>query len=189
MGVSYTPADGLVREQLEEVVGLYRPDLRDAGVSFGLLMAACDDPEDRPLKANKVPCLAQVLLCSHELRVLGAPDCRIRIDLREWAVMKDRHRLALLHHEVEHVELAKWGRDNQGVIHFDRDDGGRPKLKLRAGDLNPPDGFESVVEAHGDWSHEYTGVLAVFGRIKAARAGHIEVEDEADEPSLFGGGS
>jgi hypothetical protein len=183
MPVTFSQADEVVLDRLASVVRRHRPDLADVGVSWCVLMAESDDGGPA-IVSKKVACLACVRVNPLRLRAQGLKDATIDIDLRAWADLSDLQQEAVLLHEVCHVELVKHWETKDGPD-CTRDDLGRPKLRLRAGDLSPTDGFRLVIRECGSAAQEYRQWTAVgneadvlFTEALAGLAGRTS--DEAD---------
>lgn len=162
MPATYRAAGGDVVAVLAKVLKQYKPAFVREGVKIGILMAA--NPDGPAIKHGGYPAAAKVKVVPLRDRVSKAYDAEIVIDEEHWEdELRAEHRLALLHHEVCHLDLAL---DQYGQLK--RDDLGRPKLKLLAGDWNGGDGFREVVEAHGDYALEVMNSESVRAKVKGA---------------------
>lgn len=164
MATSIDKADGFTRNLLQQALHEYHPELVKHEVSVGVLMVY--DPEDsgaRVLKHQGYPAVAVVKINSLEQRAQGMPDATIKIDRAEWDQMPDRRRIAILDHELQHLEIQY---DEAGFCKSD--DQGRPKLKIRLHDL-VVGGFSCVMARHGDDSGE-TRQLEVVAEVLAQRS-------------------
>ena len=130
MPTTYEKANIEVVETLDEVMTLYHPHLKDAGVTVDVLLAHADPESEEPaVKAHGYEAAAVVRNINLKDRVKGNGDVEIVIDgdkINEWSLTQLK---ALLDHELTHVELA---RDKYGAIK--RDDLDRPKLTMRLHD-------------------------------------------------------
>jgi hypothetical protein len=70
-------------------------------------------------------------------------DAEILIDMEQWEKLTDNQRLALLDHEITHLEVQV---DDVGLVKTD--DQGRPKLKLKLHDWQLG-GFRSIAQRYG----------------------------------------
>lgn len=158
-------ADDGLPDLLHQVMRAHRPELHRFQVKVSVLLAAADG-EDEPALAHKgVKVVARVRVVPLMYRVLGAGDALLEIDARDWRAMRPERRLALLHHELCHLEVItdkETGRPK-------RDDIGRPKLRTVPGDVTPPDGFGEVIYAHGDDALEFEGWRRAMGYAEASR--------------------
>ena len=75
-------------------------------------------------------------------------DAEIIVDKYLWDEMTHRQRLALIDHEITHLEFQK---DEDGYLKTD--DLGRPKLKLRRHDFCI-EGFSVIARRYGEDSNE-----------------------------------
>jgi hypothetical protein len=136
---TYRRADDLV-PLAEKAMRDYHRDLADAGVTVEVLTVhAGTSPA---LKHHGYPALAVIKPMSQKDRAAGSADARILIDAEKWDGLDDPRRLALLDHELTHLELV---RDEEGAVR--EDDCGRPKLRTRPHDFELG-GFEEVVGRH-----------------------------------------
>ncbi|MGN6137240.1 MAG: putative metallopeptidase [Aureliella sp.] len=130
MGTTYERAGAEYVDLLDEVMEMYHPKLREAGVSVDLLLAHGDPESDEPaVKAHGYPAAAVVRIVNLKDRVKGCADSEIVLDgdrVDEWSVTRLK---AILDHELTHLELAY---DKYGELK--RDDLDRPKLTMRLHD-------------------------------------------------------
>ncbi len=82
-------------------------------------------------------------------RVKGCADAEIQIDKHWWDHHSEKERLALIDHELYHLELKRNKKDDT----VRRDDLGRPKLGIRKHDREFG-WFDEVAERNGEHSHE-----------------------------------
>jgi len=155
MATSFGLAGSDIRSMLNSVIETYHTLLHEAGVTIGIIMAA---NEDGPaIKVGGYADAACVKVVSLKDRLTKSYDAELLIDHNTWTELSYAGRVALLDHEMSHLELSKieFIRDSENPeaplkLVCGRDDYGRPKLKLRPGDWNAGDGFKAVVERHGD---------------------------------------
>lgn len=188
MPTTYSLADDDVKDLLADALRQWHRPLFDAGVKFGVLMAF--NPSGPAVKHGGYPAAATVRVVPLKDRVTKGYDAEVVIDLRWWEARKKKHRVALLDHEASHVELAKivGYSTEDGSIRFDRDDIGRPKLRLRKGDWNAGDGFAAVVGRHEDFAVEFENLDYCWSRAKAAKAGDPDGDTVERHPSDIPGG-
>lgn len=169
MAATYTLADDDVIRLVNEIMTTNHPELAEAGVRFGILMA--ENPDGDAVKHSGYPVLACVKVVSAKDRVTKCYDVEMLIDLRAWEEMTDRHRAALIDHEITHVARVPNTpkRIAAGELAWKTDDRGRPKIKMRKGDWNVGDGFESIVARHGDFAVEFLNIQRAVAMAKAAK--------------------
>lgn len=159
---TYQQAEGDVLKVLNEAIGKWHNDLSDAGVRIGVLMAT--NPAGPAVKHGGYSAYATVKIVALKDRVLKPVDCEILIDQHEWDHLKAGHRLALIDHELSHIELVRHEETRQVI----RDDLNRPKLKSKKGDWNGGDGFAEVVERHKGFAIEVLNSHKVQAAVEAA---------------------
>ncbi len=146
---TYVKADGTVRAAAQALIDDHYPELTEAGVKVGYLMAhaprsaATGEPTGPAIKFSNWPAAAIVRLNSLKDRVEGKPDATVIIDGDTWKDRDGDEQAALLDHELYHLEIQ---RDEEGAIKLD--DANRPKLKLRPHDFQLG-GFDAIVNRHG----------------------------------------
>lgn len=157
MPISYEKGDAEVQQIVREVMAAHHPCLTLAEARIGTLMARTPGDEGEPAPAVKFagyPALAVVKVLPLKQRVLGNPDALITIDEREWELLDDTERRALIDHELEHLQVKRFG--GGGVLYYDEvaetvlgvpasDDIGRPKLTCKLHDWQLG-GFRSVAQ-------------------------------------------
>jgi hypothetical protein len=169
MPTTYQKADDDVTKLVADILKTNHPDLAETGVLFGVLMA--ENPEGDAVKHGGYPALACVKVVSAKDRVSKEYDVEMLIDLRAWEEMTDRHKAAVIDHEIEHCKrvpnTAK--RVAAGELAWKTDDRGRPKVRLKKGDWQVGDGFACVVARHGDYAAEYLNIQRAKAFADAAR--------------------
>jgi hypothetical protein len=135
------------------VIGRCHHDLEEVDANVCVLMAtAAKDDKGKALapavKLHGVACAATVRIVSYKDRVAGREDAEILVDADLWEEASDPERVALLDHELHHLEVQ---RDDDG--HPKSDDCGRPKLKMRHHD-HDFGWFDAIARRHGDASYE-----------------------------------
>lgn len=189
MPTTYTLADpgDEVTELLAKVMERHHPNLATAGVSVGVLMAY--NPDGEAVKAGGYPALATMKPCNARERATKDYDAELTIDETAWRELRDRHRLAVLDHELSHLALVPLSpKELQAAQAYDAaapwwklDDRGRPKLKSVKGDFHAGDGFTAVVERHGRWAAEFLNLQRCWTR--AEKAAGESVEGVPEEPA------
>lgn len=166
MGKHYERGDEEMRETLQRARDLWHMHIED--VTVGLLCVRSDDPdkEEQVLKHAKYPAAAMVKIISAELRAAGMPDAMIIVDGFCWDSMTDEERLAVMDHELFHID---WLVDAEGTHKRDRQ--GRPKLSIRLHDRQ-----------YG-W---FDAIAARLGRASAEVRQARQLADEQGQLYLFG---
>ena len=138
-----------------EVMGVLKhaleahPELTKYRVRIAVLMVwpnideKTGKPKGSALKHHGVPAVATVTLVNKEWRILGGFDVVIKVDAYEWCLLLEESQLALMDHELTHIEIA-FDEDGNPQAH---DDGGM-KLYLRPEDWVLT-GFAAVIKRHG----------------------------------------
>jgi hypothetical protein len=131
----------------------WHPHLADVAID---VLTVCEYDEESGeelpcLKHHGYPAAATIKVMSHERRAQGAGDALLTIDAIAWHALAYLARVALLDHELTHVELVK----KDGAVALD--DLRRPKLKLRLHDIKI-EGFESVMARHREHALETMAV-------------------------------
>jgi hypothetical protein len=158
--------------------------LRDAQVKVGMVFAHNED--GGAVKHGGYNAAATIKPLSLKERVIKGYDAEMLIDEDHWDSMDERGRLALIDHELSHIQPvpktdAEMKKDPSTP--WKRDDIGRPKLRSRKGDWNAGDGFKCVVERHGENAIEFTNLRAAWKY--AEKAAGVEVDDATDAARPF----
>jgi len=169
MPTTYQPCTPDVESMVQGLIKQYYPDLEAADVSLCLLFAV--NGESPALMQNGYPALAMVRLNNLRDRIAGLKDATILIDQSNWVEWSDEERLAVLDHELYHLEVK---RTKYGQI--EHDDANRPKLKLRKHDFQIG-GFHGVVRRHGATAFE---AQAVARLVTSWRQNEFAWSDEAE---------
>ena len=165
-----------VTDLLADTARRFHAPLVEAGVTVGLLAAWPNEGEDCAVKLHGYPCAAVVKVTPYRQRVQGIEDAVITVDGELWQVMKEAERVALLDHELQHLEVAL---DRDGRLK--RDDWGRPKLKVRLHDWELG-GFADVAVRHGAAAQEVRGFRDAHTRYHQAI---FSWSDDAAAPDGF----
>lgn len=157
---TFTLANDDMNRLLERARAEWHKDLNDNGVTVSCIVAIAKlDEEGNPmgdaLKHHGVACFAVVRIVKQSDRVQGMADAEITLDGDRWAFLDDAERLAILDHELTHIEIVK----EDGAVKLD--DGGRPKLKLRAHDYEHG-WFNETAKRHGPKSQEVQQAQQLF---------------------------
>jgi len=144
VSTTYEPADDDVLELLAEVMREHHLPLHQVGTRISVVMAACEvKGEERPamlLRGQVVA--AKIQITSLVDRARGLADAKLTICQFSWDRLSEPSRVALLDHELEHLELN--GEPNTEAC---LDDRGRPRLRMRHHDWELA-GFAAVAERH-----------------------------------------
>jgi hypothetical protein len=143
---------------VERAIEKYHPELAKEKVSIDTVIVARLDKDEQSVHAMKqagYPIDAKIGVTSLQDRARGLADAKLVIDGLEWNSATDRQRVALIDHEVEHLDLVpvKPTKKEPDRVGNKRDDLGRPCLRIRPHDWQLA-GFKDVVERHGQHSHE-----------------------------------
>jgi hypothetical protein len=208
-GTFYSVADDATLILLAEVKRKWHRSLHDADVRVGVLFAANENGD--PIKAGGYPALAQIKIVSLKDRLTKEFDAELLIDLAEWDDLSHAEREALIDHELTHLVLAESSyrqeRDANGhtipdpvtgepkeVIQFKVDDLNRPKLKIRKGDFNLGDGFDSVIKRHRTSALEFIHLRKLHSRAERLYDESLEEElkgypkpERPPQPTIFSG--
>lgn len=161
----YMPAKSDVLSLVHEVAEKYHGDLHDHGVTYSVLMVhptEKDTSGEPVLKLHGDLAAATIKPTKLKGRIKGAADADIEIDWITWKGLNQAERVALLDHELEHLELAK---DDEGNAELD--DAMRPKLKSRPHDLILG-GFRSVIERHKGAALEFQIIRSIGDEYRQA---------------------
>lgn len=159
MATTYEKAGAEVLELLDGAMRRWHPELAACGVTFDVLMASEIDEESGEvhptLKLHGYPAAATVKLVPLAQRALKQADLLMTIDAATWSSLGNAERLAVIDHELEHVQVladprgfVTWNDDEgKAVGSPKRDDCGRPKLKMKLHDFEIG-GFVAIAKRH-----------------------------------------
>jgi len=166
MTTFYTKPDSKITDLIRDVMHAYHQRLEAIDLKLSVLMAHTveDDTGQMPpaLKLHGYPALAITKILSLKWRAHGLGDAEILIDAGRWELMAERQRIALIDHELTHLEPIT--KDDSIV----RDDLRRPKLEMRLHDIEIG-AFADVAARHGPESIErqqYDRFVAVMSQIE-----------------------
>lgn len=154
IGYDHCPAE--VEEMLQSAMTKWHPELVEAKVEIRPLFALAYSRSGEAIPAIKVrghAVLAKIKITSLEDRVRGLGDATMLIDGARWERMGHNARLALLDHELEHLQV-----DEEKL-----DDAGRPKIKMKHHDWELA-GFDDVMKRQGENSIELQNVALLKER-------------------------
>lgn len=147
MPTSYSQADDATVALLTRTIAEFHPQLKQHEVIIGVLIAA--NPDGPAVKHAGYAAAATIKVVPLKDRLTKGYDAELLIDNEHWKECRKEHRVAILDHELSHLEVAK---TKGGAVK--RDDLGRPKLKILPGDIVQSDGFRDVVKRHGEYAPE-----------------------------------
>jgi hypothetical protein len=186
MTTTYTPAPPDITDRIAEVLMQYHGDLAEHGVTIGILVATSDDEGEPAVKKDGYPCAALIEKTSYKNRCLGIADAVITIEADIWKTFTEAEKVAVLDHELTHLELVY---DKDGVLKTD--DANRPKLKMRLHDFQIG-GFVVIAERHGAASIESQEFRATYHtyyqqlfKWSDDQAGEPEHEAEPEKTSVI----
>jgi hypothetical protein len=154
IGYDHCPTE--VSKMIEDAMNRWHPELSQARVEIRPLFALAYSRSGEAIPAIKVrghAVLAKIKITSLEDRVRGLGDAKLLIDGARWERMGHNARLALLDHELEHLQV-----DEEEL-----DDAGRPKLKMKHHDWEIS-GFDDVMKRQGENSIELQNVALLKER-------------------------
>jgi len=165
----YELADDSVHDLLKEAISAYHNMIGKLEIKFGLIRVTSVDkkgePDEKPaLKSSSGhAAAAQISLVSKKDQLSKNYEVEILFDGPMWDGMTDKKRLAILDHELTHIEIAK---DKDGHAKID-DLTGKPKLKLIPDQFHLW-GFLDIAKRHGEDSSEVANM-----RSMAINHGHL----------------
>lgn len=141
MPTTYTKCDKSVNAIVQTLVGKYYSFLNEkpATTITTLFANAGEDKAGRPkpaIKRHGVACSAQVRATKLKERAAGRDDVEIIIDENVWDEMTEPRRVALIDHELYHLDRL-----------VDKDDLGRPRFELKPHDFELW-GFMEIIHRH-----------------------------------------
>jgi hypothetical protein len=150
MPTSYQKAPNAIHAMVEKAMEQYHPELVAAHVTIDTVIVDRFDKDEqsiRALKRSGYPIDAKIGVTSLQDRARGIADAKLMIDGLEWNKATDRQRVALIDHELEHLDLiplkpTKKEPNRSGPKY---DDLGRPCLRIRPHDWQLA-GFKDVAE-------------------------------------------
>ena len=160
---TFCKADNETRAQVLDVMRRFHGDLTEAEVTVDVLWCdhgERDDTEQPALKLHGYPCAATIKRTAVKDRLLGMVDAVLTIDRSSWNNLDDDERLALLDHELRHLELVV-----DKVCQVQADDAGRPKLRTRLHDWQLG-GFHRIANRHGTKALEVQALAATLSDVK-----------------------
>lgn len=145
--------DEMIAKLIEEKA--YHRDLSVTGATVQALFYHCETP----LMLRGVQCYAYVSIVGAKERALGLMDATIVVDFERWKDMPDDRRIALIDHELYHLQVKKL-KDGSNAT----DDMNRPKMCMRPHDIEVG-WFVEIAKEHREASIEVmqaTGMAANY---------------------------
>lgn len=177
MGTSWHRADDgdEMAAGVRQTIAASHPRLAEAGVRVGIMVGY--NPEGDALTHGGYPAAATMKVVKLKDRITKGYDAELSIDERVWRDLTDAQRLALLDHELCHIDtidvppkqLAEERGNDPTAPAWKTDDIGRPKLRSVPGDWNAGDGFRQVVARHGLDAIEYRNIAHAKASADQAR--------------------
>jgi hypothetical protein len=170
MSKTWEHADTTTIANLQKIRQEYHQDLDEADATLAVLFVdAGTDKAGNPkpaLKKAGYPCVGKASITSARDRTASLPDAIIELDLHAYNRMSPKRRLALLDHELNHLEVR---RTTDGEIA--EDSAGRPELRIRRHD-HQMGIFHDVVQRHGQDSVE----AAMIDGLRHSTTGQLLLE-------------
>jgi hypothetical protein len=145
---TYIKAPSDIVQMVEDAKAKWHDPLVKHGVTVGVLLANArrdeetGEPTGAALSHGGYPALGLIRLTNLRDRVAGLPDAMMLLDGDQWPELPTPRQVALIDHELSHIQLVK---DDEGNVKVD--DALRPRLKLRKHDI-VVGGFVAVIERH-----------------------------------------
>jgi hypothetical protein len=179
MATRFEKAEPDVLEIIQRMLKAYHQPLDMLGVTVECVMAFAEVDEETQLAEKPAltlggyPVAAKVKVMGLADRTLGSADARISVDGDKWELLGVEERDALIDHECDHLELVLKVQDGQQIVQ--KDDLGRPKLKMRKHD-HQHGWFDDIVRRHGASSPEWRQWEVFEEKRKAGWLPYVEVE-------------
>ncbi len=146
-----------IDEMITRAIGKWHQPLAHAGVTVDALFCTEYDKDSGEmiptLKHGGYPAAATIKPTSLKERALGVADALLVIDEFVWGESTEAQQMALLDHELTHLEVCCDGggslvvNDGKVIGEVKKDDLGRPKLRTRRHDV-VLGGFRTVMRRH-----------------------------------------
>lgn len=181
MPVIYSMPDADDSNLLARVQADWHKELAQVEARVQILFASADPNDETPkapVKHGGYPARATIRVVPTKDRLVKGYDAEMLVDRDWWGGANEARRVALLDHELSHLEVVtKTVKDKSGkatdMTQVVYDDLNRPKLKLRKGDWSAGDGFAAVVERHGKDASEFENLSDCWGYATAAMNGDM----------------
>ena len=146
MSTTYEQCGPDVEKLIVKAMGEWHTDLKAAGVTIDAIFARKFNSDEEPepaVTAHGATAAAKIAITSLQDRARGLKDAKLTIDGNVWDGLSTQSRIALIDHELEHLNAGE-----------ERDDLGRPKLKMSKHDYVLA-GFLSIIDRHGQDAIEH----------------------------------
>lgn len=177
MPTTYEKASEEVHELVQEVMQEFHPELPRHGVKVGVIFAS--NTESAAVKRGGYPCAGKISIVSLKDRCEKNYDAELLIDLTWWTEGTPKHHRALIDHEISHLELV----EDEEAGGYKTDDLGRPCLKIRLGDWNVGDGFNAVIERHGDFAIEIASLKRAEAKVAEVKTRLFPIDTPPEKPA------
>lgn len=167
MPLVYEKAGEAIHQSLVDIMLEHHRELAACEVTVDVLKVAKVDSDGiadgHALRHNGYAAAATIKIVAPKQRALGQADALVTIDSTTWDVLDEAERVALLDHELEHLQVRSGAIGYPVAIDADTgelvgkavlDEQGRPKLLMKLHDWQLG-GFKAIAERHG------TGALEV----------------------------
>jgi len=171
MPVLYSMPDSDDVTLLARALADWHKPLADVGARVQILFASADpesETQTAPVKHGGYPARATIRVVPTKDRLTKGYDAEMLVDRDWWGGARESRRVALLDHELSHLELVLT-KDGQPAY----DDLNRPRLKLRKGDYASSDGFFEVIARHGDEAAEFESLSDCWKLAERAKLGEL----------------
>jgi len=172
---TYEKAKEDVHKLVAAVQKKYHTELTNQSVRVGVIFA--NNTEGASVKKGGYPCVGKISIVSLKDRCEKDYEAELVIDLTWRTEGTSKHHEALIDHELSHLELVE--DEEEGG--FKKDDLGRPSLKIKLGDWNVGDGFQSVIERHGDYAVELASLRKAESKVNEVKSRLFPIDTPPDE--------
>lgn len=143
MGTTYCKDNMAIGEIVADLMPKHHGRLDAIEVSVDVMIAT--NNRGPAVKLHGRPCIATVKVNSLKDRARGYADATITIDRGAWGRLSEASRVAVIDHELEHLQPVRDKKSGQPKY----DDRGRPRLTCKPHDWDLG-GFIAIVDRHGD---------------------------------------
>jgi rubrerythrin len=174
MPTTFAFAEKPVMSLVRDAIVSWHPNLLVADVRVGVLMA--NSPDGPAIKHGGYPALATMKVIGHKDRLSKKYEAELTIDAMDWSDLPEECRMALLDHELSHIDLVplspakKKLAEERGKPWWKIDYHERPRLRSVKGDWNAGDGFKAACARHGKNAIEFRNLNECFALAKEAQS-------------------
>lgn len=141
-----------LRGEVHKAMSKWHPDIEESGVTIAIVIAyapkdADGNPNGPAISHGGYPALATIKITSAKDRAIGVADAIMTIDGDRIDSLSERELLAVIDHELTHLELRHDGED------VARDENERPRLLMRKHDRQFG-WFDEVAKRHKEHAQE-----------------------------------